>query len=399
MAPPRRPGVGHRLEAAERIRLDDDALFGGVDGDIREFGLDFVDDRVEVAVADDSNRRAGHRVREFGRGDLDPGRGRHLVDLFEPALGPDFRERPRLEQRADVGDDRFVLPADDDPIVRPDRPVVQYRIDRRPEPFLLFDLENGADAGAGDVDLHLLFHVALGEPHHDGQEVRDPLAGHRRDGDDADVALEVLDPPVEVRGEPLVGEVTDDLVEALVEPFADAIGLGLVGVVDRRILVRVPTRHGVDLVRRDDERGFRPPQDVQGLERLGLEAVVDVDDEDGDVGQRSPAGAQRGKGVMARGVDEEEAGEVEVVRVDEFARDRGDDVQRNGGRADVLGDRACFALDDCGAADLIEETCLAVIDVSEDGDDRRSERCGVACIRVRHDEPPEKVLPKTSVAP
>src|SRR6056297_1232943 len=96
---------------------------------------------------------------------------------------------------------------------------------------------------------------------------------------------------------------------------------------------------------------------------------------------------------MTRRVNKEEAREVEIVRVDEIARDRGDDVQRNGGRADVLGNRACFALDDRGAADLIEETCLAVIDVSEDGDDRRSEGCGVACIRVRHDEPPKKVLP------
>jgi hypothetical protein len=60
-------------------------------------------------------------------------------------------------------------------------------------------------------------------------------------------------------------------------------------------------------------------EDVKGLLSLWLEAVVDVDDENGNVGQRPAARAQCRKRVMAGRVDEQQTGQVEVVWIDEVA--------------------------------------------------------------------------------
>jgi hypothetical protein len=102
--------------------------------------------------------------------------------------------------------------------------------------------------------------------------------------------------------------------------------------------------------------------------------------------------------VVSGRVDKQEAGQIEVRGVDEFAGDLRDDVQRHGGRADVLGDRAGFALDDGGAAHLVEQARLAVIDVSEDGYDRRSEGgcCGFGGFGVRHSDHQRRFLCEAS---
>ncbi len=62
---------------------------------------------------------------------------------------------------------------------------------------------------------------------------------------------------------------------------------------------------------------------------------------------------------MTRGVDE---GDLAVVAVD-----LGGDLVRT----DVLGDAAGFALDDVGLADRVQQTRLAVVDVTHDGHHRR----------------------------
>ena len=262
-------------------------------------------------------------------------------------------------------------------VALPDGAVVENHVQRRPEPALVFDFEDGTRARAVDVHLHLGFHVPLGEPHQHREEVRNALAGLRGHRDDADVRLEVLDAPVEVRGEPRTGELADELVQRFVELAAHAVGLVLVGLLDGRVLRRVPARNGVDFVRGDDERRPRVLEDADGFLRLGLEAVVDVHHEDGDVRERAAPRAQRRERVVAGRVDEQQPGEVELRRVDEAPRDLADDVQRHRGRADVLGDGAGFALDDGGAANLVEQASLPVVDVAEDRDDGRPQLPGV----------------------
>jgi len=84
--------------------------------------------------------------------------------------------------------------------------------------------------------------------------------------------------------------------------------------------------------------------------------------------------------VVAGRVDKEKPRQVEVGRIDEFARHLGDGVERDVSRPDVLRDRAGFALADGGAADRVEQAGLAVIDVAQHGDDRRPKSVRVCVV-------------------
>ena len=83
----------------------------------------------------------------------------------------------------------------------------------------------------------------------------------------------------------------------------------------------------VDLVERDDDRHLGRPGVVDGLERLGHDAVVGGHDEDRDVGDPGAAGAHRGERLVAGRVEEDDA---PAVLVDLAG-------------ADVLGDAAALA--------------------------------------------------------
>ena len=76
----------------------------------------------------------------------------------------------------------------------------------------------------------------------------------------------------------------------------------------RSSFLGIPAVDAVDLVGGDHERCARLAQDAEGLERLRLATLHDVDDQDGDVRQRSPAGSQGGERVVAGCVDEQQTG-------------------------------------------------------------------------------------------
>ncbi len=78
--------------------------------------------------------------------------------------------------------------------------------------------------------------------------------------------------------------------------------------------------------------------------------------EDGNVGDLGTAGTHRGEGGVAGCVDE---GDLAAVLLDLVG-------------ADMLGDAAGFAGDHVGMADGVEQRGLAVVDVTHDGDDRRT---------------------------
>ena len=94
---------------------------------------------------------------------------------------------------------------------------------------------------------------------------------------------------------------------------------------------------------------------VDGLDRLGHHAVVCCNHDDGDVRDLRAARTHRGKGGVARGVDEGHRLSVVLDLVG----------------ADVLGDAPGLAGDDVRLPDRVEEARLTVVDVAEDGDDRR----------------------------
>jgi hypothetical protein len=90
--------------------------------------------------------------------------------------------------------------------------------------------------------------------------------------------------------------------------------------------------------------------------RLRHHAVVGCDHQDHDVGCLRTASTHGREGLVTRGVEERDhaARRFHVVR------------------ADVLRDAARFARCDLGAADVVEQRGLAVVDVTHDGDDRRA---------------------------
>ena len=112
----------------------------------------------------------------------------------------------------------------------------------------------------------------------------------------------------------------------------------------------------VDLVDRDDDRHVRRLRVLDRFLGLRHDAVVGRDDQDDDVGDLRAARAHRRERRVARRVEE---GDDAARRLDVVG-------------ADVLGDAARFARRDLGAADVVEQRGLAVVDVAHDRDDRRT---------------------------
>ena len=118
----------------------------------------------------------------------------------------------------------------------------------------------------------------------------------------------------------------------------------------------------VHLVDRDHDRHAGRLGVVERLDRLGHHAVVGRDHEDRDVGHLRTTGTHGGERLVARGVDERDGTVDALVR----------GVHLVG--TDVLRDPAGLARDDVRLADGVEELGLSVVDVTHDGDDRRTRR-------------------------
>ena len=93
---------------------------------------------------------------------------------------------------------------------------------------------------------------------------------------------------------------------------------------------------------------------VDALHRLGHDAVIGGDHQDGNIRHHGAAGTHGGKGLVARGVEEGDGAAVDL----------------DGIGADVLGDAARLAGDDVGMANIVEQRGFAVVDVAHDDDDR-----------------------------
>ena len=118
----------------------------------------------------------------------------------------------------------------------------------------------------------------------------------------------------------------------------------------------------VDLVDRDHDRHLGGQGVVERLDRLRHHAVVGRHHQHGDVGRLRPAGTHGGERLVTRGVDE---GDLAL-----FAVDLGGHLVG----ADGLGDATGLAGDHVGLADGVEQLGLAVVDVTHDGDHRRTGR-------------------------
>src|SRR4051812_27328838 len=117
----------------------------------------------------------------------------------------------------------------------------------------------------------------------------------------------------------------------------------------------------VDLVDRDHDRHLGGLGVVERLHRLRHDAVVGGHDQDDDVGDLRASGTHRGERLVTRGVDE---GDRTLV-----ALELGDDLVG----ADVLGDPTGLLARHVGVPERVQELRLAVVDVTHDGHDRRTD--------------------------
>ena len=116
----------------------------------------------------------------------------------------------------------------------------------------------------------------------------------------------------------------------------------------------------VDLVDRHHNRHVGRLRVVDGLHRLRHHAVVGGHHQDRDVGGLGTAGTHGGERLVTRGVDE---GDRPLVAVE---------VDGHLVGADVLGDAAGLGLADAGIPDGVQQSGLAVVDVTHHGHHRRT---------------------------
>ena len=100
---------------------------------------------------------------------------------------------------------------------------------------------------------------------------------------------------------------------------------------------------------------------VDGLNRLGHHTVIGRDHEDRDIGDLRATGTHSREGFVTGGIDKGDRAGGAVLSLD------GDLVG-----ADVLGDATVFGVDDVRVADRVEQLGLTVVDVTHDGNDRRT---------------------------
>ena len=334
-------------------------------------------------MRDSVERRASDDAFQVGRDYLQAGGGGCLVNGVERlARVADFVQRPRLQQAAHVRHDRLGRRADNQRVARAQDAVVDDDAERLAEPALLLDLEHRA-FGYASLQRQPPLEIALRQPHQQHEQLGDALAavadrrGHQRNR-----LLEILDLGVERRVEIVPAQLAHDSPDALLQRVLRQLRL-LLPVGGESALTSAPAGESVNLVQNQDKGRLRPPQHLQRLDSLRLEPLHDVDDQHRQVRQLPPARAQGTEGVVARGIDEEQSGEPDVLLRQQRAANFLDGLERHLGRADVLRDGACLAAYDRGAAYPVKQRRLAVVDVTQHRHNRLAQRSRRGLFLVR----------------
>ena len=111
----------------------------------------------------------------------------------------------------------------------------------------------------------------------------------------------------------------------------------------------------IHLVDGDDDGNAGRLGMVDGLHRLGHDAVIGSHHQHGDIGDLGAAGSHRGEGGVAGGIQEGDGTAIHLHLIG----------------ADVLGNAAGFSGNDAGFADSVQDGGLAMIDVAHDHHDGR----------------------------
>ena len=227
--------------------------------------------------------------------------------------------------------------------------------------------EDGAPSGP-----LLLLELSLEEPlcqtDEHQQKVGDSLSLLGRYRHERDCFGKVLDPVVPVGVDPFVGQVSDYLVQFLIERSPGVVLLLPLGEHERPSLLAAPSLDGIDLVEGDDERRFVLSQDLDRLDGLGHQPLTDVDHENGYIGEGTSSRPECDEGMVTGRIDEKQTWHIELLGTDELSADLVDVVYGDLGGTDVLCDGSRFPRLYRSTADPVQELGLSVIDVSEDTD-------------------------------
>eukprot|EP00047_Mylnosiga_fluctuans_P020093 m.88781 g.88781 ORF g.88781 m.88781 type:complete len:627 (-) comp8382_c6_seq1:70-1950(-) len=375
--------VHHGFQRAQRRCLHGKAAVDGRNRAQRRLELArglLHEQRDLVLVLRNKERQTGNRSLEVLGGDLDALRGADLGVRLVCVLDAHFLQGSRHQQRADLRDDRPFK-------------ARQHNCIALAQESLRQDDVNGAAVAVDDLDLehralqvraerHAVCKAALRQVGQHEEQVGHALACHGRGGDDVDILAVVLIVPVQLAVDALLGKLQLDHVQLRVEVLHGALLLLLQGVLDRSIRRGNPFVQAINLVHGDDERHFLVAQHLQRFNRLLLETAVCVDDEDRNVAQRRPARAQVVEGLVAGGVDDHQAGDLQLkaLRLLHALDPGGDLVVWHKCGTDLLCDTASLALLHVRAANVVEQLGLAGVDVAQDGNDCRPQhvRCALS---------------------
>mmetsp|Transcript_7726 Transcript_7726/g.21132 ORF Transcript_7726/g.21132 Transcript_7726/m.21132 type:complete len:360 (-) Transcript_7726:323-1402(-) len=245
---------------------------------------------VLVARPVHEERAASDHLVQVVRGDLDALRATDGGVVHIVCFDADLLEGFGRQQRTHTRHDRSVEAAEHDRVALLKVAVGQDNVHRVAEALDHLHLEHGGLGLAAPHDA--LHHVLLGEACDELEQIRDALARVSGRGHDGHVLLEVSVVPVHLCVETLLCQGELGLGGAVLELGAHVFALRGKAVAEGAPRLSLPVVEAVHLIERDNEGGLLGAEHVKGLDGLGLEAVHDVDDEDGDVAERRATRAQ-----------------------------------------------------------------------------------------------------------
>ena len=190
--------------------------------------------------------------------------------------------------------------------------------------------------------------------------------------------------PIELGVEAFFGEGELGLLQPRIKLINNKLLLRIQTIPSIPILSCFPIKKSIDLIQCNNEWALLLSQQLDGLQGLLLQTVHQVNYEDGDVAEGGAAGTEVGEGLVAGGVDDEEAGEfeVEVHSVFGFFEMAFDIFFWEVGCTDLLGDTSGLTGLHVSFSQLIKNECFSSIYVTKNTDDGTSHFCFLLLISL-----------------
>ena len=134
-----------------------------------------------------------------------------------------------------------------------------------------------------------------------------------------------------------------------------------------------PAVKPVNFVSCDDKRCASLLENVERFDGLGLQALHDVNDQDGDVGDRTSSVSQGSERMVAGCINEQQTWGFEILPAQHGGAGFVENISRYFGGANVLGDATGFPVHYTGlpltadGANHVQEAGLSVVNVRNDG--------------------------------